>query len=135
MYTLPAVGAILTHDELISTFSVANTGGMRRSLKNNVLVLIHKHDSVYHDRWQNGVLLYTGMGLHGDQDMNASQNKTLAQSRTNGVNVLLFSSKYANEYKFEGEVALAADPYYETQQDESGKTRQVVIFPLRLLNN
>lgn len=125
-------GTILTHQELIDKFSVANMGGMRRSVKNNVLILIHKHDSLYQDRWQDGVLLYTGMGKKGDQDINFQQNKTLAQSETNGVTVLLFSSTARDEYVFEGEVVLAANPYYEIQSDEADQKRKVVIFPLKL---
>lgn len=127
-------GDTFTHQELVETFSVANMGGMRRSLKHNVLILIHKHDSLYKDRWQDGVLLYTGMGKKGDQNINFQQNKTLAQSNTNGVIVLLFSSAMSDEYVFEGKVSLADEPYYEIQTDEVNQKRKVVIFPLKLVN-
>ena len=86
-------------------------GDIFYNLKNNALILIHKHDSLYQDRWQDGVLLYTGMGKKGYQDINFQQNKTLAQSRVNGVTVLLFSSTARDEYVFEGEVVLAAKPF------------------------
>ena len=63
----------------MDTFGVSNSGGMRRSLANNCLLLIHKADSIYHDRWENGILKYTGMGLKGDQDIN-NQRQTVSKS-------------------------------------------------------
>ena len=125
------IGTVFTNAQLMEKFGVSNSGGMRRSLKNNVLILVHKKDSVYQDRWQDDKLLYTGMGLKGDQDVNFGQNKTLAQSRINGVTVLLFNNPASNVYEYEGEVMLADKPFYEKQRDASNKERQVVIFPLR----
>ena len=86
------IGDIFTNQDLMDTFGVSNSGGMRRSLANNCLLLIHKADSIYHDRWENGILKYTGMGLKGDQDINFHQNKTLSQSKTSGIQVLLFDN-------------------------------------------
>lgn len=124
------IGCIFTNNQLMETFSVANSGGMRRSKKNNLLILINKKGSIYQDRLQDGKLLYTGMGLKGDQDINLGQNKTLAQSKTNGITVLLFNNPKTNVYKYEGEVILADVPFYEKQRDENGMERKVVIFPL-----
>mgnify|MGYP003589696382 CR=1 FL=1 len=124
------ISTVFTNAQLMEKFGVSNSGGMRRSRKNNVLILVHKKDSVYQDRWQDDKLLYTGMGLKGDQDVNFGQNKTLAQSKTNGVAVLLFNNPMPNVYEYEGEVVLAGKPFYEKQRDESNKERQVVIFPL-----
>ena len=129
------VGMIFTNKELMDRFGVSNSGGMRRSLKNNVLILVHQKDSIYKDRWQDDKLLYTGMGLKGDQDIDFSQNKTLAQSRTNGVTVLLFNNPKVNVYEYEGRVVLADNPFYEKQIDEKQKSRQVVIFPLSFVKN
>lgn len=124
------IGTIFTNAELMEKFGVSNSGGMRRSLKNNLLILIHKKDSVYQDRWQDDKLFYTGMGLKGDQDIDFGQNKTLAQSRTNGVTMLLFNNPKSNVYEYEGEVVLAGTPFYEKQYDEGNQVRQVVMFPL-----
>ena len=124
------IGTIFTNAELMEKFGVSNSGGMRRSLKNNLLILIHKKDSVYQDRWQDDKLLYTGMGLKGDQDIDFGQNKTLAQSRTNGVTVLLFNNPKSNVYEYEGEVVLVGAPFYEKQYDAGNQVRQVVMFPL-----
>lgn len=124
------VGDVFSNAELTQKFGVSNAGGMRRSLKNNLLILIHKKDSIYQDRWQDGTLFYTGMGLKGDQDLNFGQNKTLAQSNTNGVQVLLFNNPRPNFYEYEGKVMLASESFYEKQSDENNKERQVVVFPL-----
>ena len=129
------VGEVLTNQQLMEKFGVANSGGMRRSLNNNVLLLIHNTlDSVYLDRWKDDVLLYTGMGLQGDQSIDKAQNKTLANSQTNSVSILLFEVYNPKEYTYIGNVHLSADPYYETQSDEAGKLRKVVIFPLKKTN-
>ncbi len=62
---------IFSNQDLMDTFGVGNSGGMRRSRAKNCLLLIHKNDSIYNDRWENGILKYTGMGLKGDQDIRA----------------------------------------------------------------
>jgi hypothetical protein len=126
------IGDIFTNQDLMDTFGVSNSGGMRRSLANNCLLLIHKADSIYHDRWENGILKYTGMGLKGDQDINFHQNKTLSQSKTSGIQVLLFDNLKTNCYKYIGEVELADNAYEENQKGENNQLRKVIIFPLKL---
>ncbi|VEG12336.1 hypothetical protein [Moraxella cuniculi] len=71
------------------------------------------------------------MGLKGDQDINFSQNKTLAESGFNGVQVLLFNSSKPNCYQYASEVYLVGEPFYQTQQDEDNKNRKVIVFPLK----
>lgn len=128
------MGSTYDNDDLKHIFCVSGQGGMRRSKKSNSLVLIAKHDdsNPYDDKWQNGVLHYTGMGLVGDQDVDYKQNKTVKESHINGVDMYLFESFNDNEYIYRGEVELCDEPYYETQKDEDGKPRRVVKFPLRL---
>jgi hypothetical protein len=46
------------------------------------------------------------MGLEGDQRIDASQNKTLAEHRSNGVEVFLFEVFEAGNYIFRGQVGL-----------------------------
>lgn len=63
--------------------------GMRRSQKNNLLLIVSDHTkSFYEDKWYGDVLYYTGMGKFGDQQL-TSQNKTLAESNKNGVAIYL----------------------------------------------
>jgi hypothetical protein len=56
-------GDALTNKEISHRFAVGNMGGMRRSTKLNLLVLISDpFKGLYQDRWHGEVLHYTGMG-------------------------------------------------------------------------
>ena len=76
-------------------------------------------------------LHYAGMGKRGDQSLEESQNKTLAQSGVNGVEVHLFEVFESTQYTYQGVVELSGDPYPEKQEDEDGNLRLVWMFPLR----
>lgn len=82
---------------------------MRRSKATNSLVIISDHTKgLYEDKWFGDVLHYTGMGKNGgDQDLNFMQNKTLAESDRNGVEVHLFEVLVPTEYIYRGLVSLA----------------------------
>lgn len=83
------IGSTLSNNDLHVIFGVGNMGGMRRSRNNNLLLIVSDHTkSFYEDKWYGDVLYYTGMGKFGDQQL-TSQNKTLAESNTNGVVVYL----------------------------------------------
>lgn len=125
-------GMVLKNNDIMDTFLCSPQGGMRRSLRTNSLVLISDQTKVYHDRWNHGILLYTGMGLTGDQDFQSKQNKTLYESRTNSVNLYLFEVLKPREYTYAGPVSLAATPYMEQQRDQNGNARSVCIFPLKM---
>jgi 5-methylcytosine-specific restriction protein A len=75
------------------------------------------------------------MGLKGDQRLEFSQNKTLAESATNGVELFLFEVFEKGKYMLRGEVTLAGDPYQEKQTDINGNIRKVWIFPLKLVDD
>jgi hypothetical protein len=62
---------------------------MRRSHTTNTLVLVSDRTGLYEDRVEGDVFHYTGMGQVGDQTL-TSQNKTLAESSSNGVSVHYF---------------------------------------------
>ena len=126
-------GAVLDNDHLCNLFGCSPQGGMRRSKKTNTLVLVSNHvASIYDDRWVGGIFHYTGMGQSGNQSLTYMQNKTLAESLTNGVDVHLFEVDKEGEYKYQGLVVLAGKPYQETQPDHDKLDRQVWVFPLRL---
>ncbi len=106
---------------------------MRRSNRTNTLVIVSNHvASIYDDRWVNDLLHYTGMGQQGDQSLEFNQNRTLNESRANGVSVHLFEVFTAKTYTYIGEVELADEPYQERQPDIEGQERFVWVFPLRL---
>jgi 5-methylcytosine-specific restriction protein A len=129
----PQPGDTLSNDRLCEIFQCSPQGGMRRSLKTNTLVLVSNHvDSVYHDRWVDGVLHYTGMGQKGDQSLDFMQNKTLAQSGSTDVGIHLFEVHVDGIYTYVGTVRLSGSPYTEVQADVDGSRRTVWVFPLML---
>jgi mutator protein MutT len=129
------VGQSYKNSDIARIFLVSSQGGMRRSLKANSLVLTSNHnsDNPYDDTWDDqGLMHYTGMGKTGDQSIDYMQNKTLAESQTNGVDVHLFESYQTNDYIYRGRVVLAGEPYCEQQRDDDGQPRQVVKFMLKV---
>lgn len=130
---LPAPGDVLTNEEISNRFSVGNMGGMRRSTKRNLLVLISDpFKGLYQDRWEDDVLHYTGMGPTGDQSLSYAQNKTLDESPTTKIPVHLLEALEPLKYTYAGEVELIAAPYPEEQLDDKKQPRQVWMFPIRL---
>lgn len=126
-------GKVYTNQEICVTFGVTYMGGMRKSNLKKCLVLIAKHDNpLYDDQWtEDGVMNYTGMGKVGNQDLSFFQNKTLKNSRTNGIKVYLFEAYKDNEYYYDGEVYLDGAPYTAQEVDELNEIRTVYKFPLR----
>lgn len=128
-----SIGQKLTNIELYEVFGCGNSGGMRRAKKTNSLIIISSHvTSIYEDRWDADILLYTGMGLNGDQSLEFNQNKTLNESLINGIQVFLFEQFKVNEYIYLGPVELIQTPYAEQQPGQNGQLRTVYIFPLKL---
>ena len=129
----PFPGAVLTNEEIGRRFAVGNMGGMRRSKKRNLLVIISDpFKGLYQDRWEDDVLHYTGMGPSGDQSLGYAQNRTLAESPKTGIPVHLLEALDPQKYTYAGEVNLAAAPYQEDQLDENDRMRKVWMFPVRL---
>lgn len=128
-----AIGAAIDNQTLTQTFKVGNMGGMRRSTAFNCLVVIADHiKKRYDDKWFGDVLHYAGMGKHGDQVL-TKQNKLLAESATNGIELHLFESFARKEYIYFGLAKLCAAPYQLRQKDREGNWRLVWIFPLQTL--
>lgn len=125
-------GDILSNDEVSTFFKCSTQGGMRKSNTTNSLVLINDKDSIYEDLWKDGICLYTGMGMEGDQSFHERQNWTLYNSRNSSVKVYLFERAYSR-YTYVGRVELAAEPYYGMQKDRRGVERRVCIFPLKVI--
>jgi 5-methylcytosine-specific restriction protein A len=133
MLTKLIVGGVVSHFDLIEEFKCGNMGGMRRSRATNSLVIISDHTKgLYDDKWYEDILHYTGMGKKGDQDINFMQNRTLAESATNGVNVHLFEVLVPTQYIYRGIVNLTEQPYQETQIGDDGLPRKVWMFPLKV---
>jgi 5-methylcytosine-specific restriction protein A len=130
------VGSVVTNSDITTAFSVGNMGGMRRSKKTGTLVIISDHTKgLYDDKWYGEILHYTGMGKIGDQIITGNQNKTLAESDTNGVEVHLFEVLQPSEYIYRGIVRLVGKPYQEEQKDDDGNLRKVWMFPLSVVGS
>ncbi|PIC65354.1 HNH endonuclease [Sporosarcina sp. P13] len=135
--TFPSLtqGEIIKNDQIMKTFGCSGQGGMRRSLDTNTLVIVSNNvKSLYTNRWDGNTLHYTGMGAIGDQTL-GTQNKTLAESHTNGVRVYLFEVFKEREYTFRGEVTLVDKPYKGRQNDNDGNEREVWIFPIKVIDH
>jgi len=129
------IGQIVTNNEIVSEFQCGNMGGMRKSNAKNSLILISDHTkSLYDDKWYGDILHYTGMGKSGDQSLDFMQNKTLAQSPTNRIEVHLFEVLIPRQYIYQGRVTLVGEPYQEFQNGDDGIPRYVWMFPLKLNN-
>lgn len=126
------IGAVVSNAVMTEVFKVGNMGGMRRSKTTGTLVLISDNTKgLYKDKWNEGILHYTGMGKIGDQAIDRTQNKTLAESKENGVEVHLFEVNEPGKYTYSGVMELAGKPYQETQPDDNGNSRKVWMFPLK----
>lgn len=126
-----------TNAGLARAFGCATRGGMRRSLRTNTLVLIthvsrSREKQPYSDQWIGDTLMYTGMGLYGNQSLTHGQNATLAKSGSNGVMCVLLERPVEGSYRFIGRVRLAGDPVRSEQPDAAGAMREVWMFPLQL---
>ena len=130
---LPSPGDVLTNEEIGRRFVVGNMGGMRRSTKRNLLVLISDpFKGLYQDRWDGEVLHYTGMGPTSHQSLTYAQNRTLADSPKTKIPVHLLEALDPLKYTYAGEVELAGAPYQEEQLDDAGQVRKVWMFPVKL---
>jgi 5-methylcytosine-specific restriction protein A len=126
-------GDTIDNDTLRAIFKCSSQGGMRRSIRTNSLVLISDHTkSTYEDKWIGNIFHYTGMGLTGEQSLSFHQNKTLVESKENGVNLYLFEVFQEGHYVYIGEVELTDGPYRSRQPDSEKNIRDVYIFPLKL---
>lgn len=132
------IGAVYKNDSIAMTFKCSTQGGMRRSHATNTLVLFTDHSNtsaVYEDKWIGNVLHYTGMGLEGDQDLEAAQNKTLSESPNTSIRVFLFETLSPTNHTYLGEVKLIDKPYFVEEKDQNGTLRQVIKFPLTTVQN
>ena len=130
------IGDMVTFTQLREIFKCGNAGGMLRSKTLNTLVIVLDHTKgLYEDKWVGNILHYTGMGQKGDQRLKGTQNKTLYESRTNGITVHLFEVSVPNQYVYRGIVRLVEEPYQTEQQDSEGTMRKVWIFPVQLVRD
>ena len=128
-------GDVIANQQISTLFGCGTQGGMRKSNKTNTLVIISDQTKpFYKDEWKGDIFHYTGMGITGDQKVDYMQNKTLAESKTNGIDIHLFEVFVPGKYTYQGLVELTDQPFEKIQKDKDGIERKVVIFPLKLIN-
>lgn len=126
------IGNKYYNSEICEAFKCSLMSGMNRSLATNTLVLTAKHNKpLYDDQWDGDMFYYTGMGKNGDQSLDYKQNKTLNESKSNGIRIFLFESYVDGEYIFSGEVKLIDSPFFVDEPGEDGKIRKAIKFPLK----
>jgi|GEM_PF-878018 len=128
-------GEIYTNSDIRFGFRCTYMGGIRPSKKTNTIVIICDHmKSIYDDYWKDGVLHYTGQGKNGNQTMD-NNNLSLKNAESDGRTIHLFEKFFDKEFIYQGEVKISSNIYTDIQKDDSGKKRQVFIFPLSLKDN
>lgn len=128
-----SIDSVVGNADIVNEFKCGNMGGMRRSKQTDTLVIISDHTKgLDEDKWYGDILHYTGMGKSGDQELHFMQNRTLNESKTNGIDVHLFEVLKAGNYIYKGPIELSAAPYQETQKGEDGLLRKVWMFPVKL---
>ncbi|MGI5899718.1 MAG: HNH endonuclease [Christensenellales bacterium] len=132
------VGNEYLNDDSSRIFKCSTQGGMRRSHSTLALVLTSHHEdpnNAYIDYWRDNIFYYTGMGMEGEQGLTYAQNKTLAESNSNGIVVYLFEVFSNQKYTYRGIAKLVAEPFQKVEIDFAGNPRNVWKFPLKLMNH
>lgn len=125
------IGDTFSNRTICDVFGVASMGGIRVNKSRNVIVLISNNtDATYRNEWKDDVLHFVGMGALGPQKLDR-QNKTLANSKHNGMTVHLFEVFEKSRYVYAGEVELKDEPYMSDQPDTRSESRFIWVFPLR----
>jgi 5-methylcytosine-specific restriction protein A len=125
-------GEVLSHRELVDHFKVSFSGGIRPSNKTKTVIVISNHvESLYDDKWIDGVLHYTGTGQQGDQTIDSGNNKTLNEASVKGFEIHLFEVFEEAKYVYQGIVEQCKEPYQKLQPDKNSDVRNVWIFQLR----
>lgn len=135
--TLFRVAHTFTNSELRTTFGGSPQGGIRYSgTAENPRSIVFitsiagsvSPDNPYHDRWEGGVLYYTGEGRKGDQTMTRG-NLALNVSASVGCPVYGFAKRGPDQYVYLGRYRMTGVSE-EEQQDSHGDRRKVFVFQL-----
>jgi len=134
------VGDVLSNREISRIFNVSVRRGIRYSgsLKNGIehvvlTTVLNKtpEESIanpYHDRFEGGCLLYTGEGLHGDQQMRRG-NLVLKLQMEKRYPIFVFEKKTPGRYMFLGKYNVTS-VQTEKQPDVDGKMRCAFVYRL-----
>lgn len=134
---IPQKGEEFTEKELYEQFQVRNSGGIRPSRKNKVIILINSFFSEKQGGYEDEIsgdsefVYYVGEG-EGEQKM-VRNNKSIFESKQNGYTLLYFDKPEQNRlfYRFQVEY----DSWNQDKQANSmGEYRKVIIFKLKIIS-
>lgn len=150
--TTPAafqVGTLYSSEEIQAALKVGNAGGIRMSVSDDggvrravILTSVPNarqlSENPYHDRIEDGILVYTGAGREGEQTL-GGVNKRLPQQIDSDFPaygfVLIGSRRDASvgpkRWRFLGLLEYLRH-YPDTQADTEGKVRKVWMFEMRV---
>ncbi|MBL8964980.1 MAG: restriction endonuclease [Phycisphaeraceae bacterium] len=143
------VGTLYSSEEIQASLRVGNAGGIRLSVSDDGVVrraviltsvptARQLSENPYHDRIEDGVLVYTGAGREGEQTL-GGVNKRLPQQLDSNFPaygfVLVGSRRDASlgpkRWRFLGLLEYLRH-YPDTQADTEGKVRKVWMFEMRI---
>ncbi len=134
---IPQKGEEFTEKELQTLYKIRNSGGIRPSNKNKVIILINSFFSEKQGGYENEMNEKSGFAYHvgegeGDQEM-IRNNKSILESKQNGYTLLYFDKPEQNRlfYRFKAEYDSWKS---EKQTNSTGEYRKVIIFKLKIIN-
>ena len=132
------IGRSYSNKEIVETFRVGQSGGIRVSFKTNSIVLIsdrfRKHP--YEDSWDEKELLYHlhGQGLKGDQELSRN-NLTLANAHEQKLDIHLFITHKPKVHIYYGRFRVYQFAYASKRYpDINNQLRKVLLFDLEPLD-
>lgn len=127
-------GTILNNKEITEIFHCQYEGGIRKSKKLNLLVLIDDPKTdLYQNRWEEDLLYFTAIGRKGNQSLEKPwQNRDLTHYKEENMKLYLFEKQKPSHYAYKGEAKVIDEPFQEKQKDIEGDTRTVYVFPVKL---
>jgi len=134
---VPQKGEEFTEKELYEQYRVRNSGGIRPSTKNKVVILINSFFSEKQGGYENetheksGFVYHVGEG-EGNQEMKRN-NKSIFETQYNGYSMLYFDKPEQNRLFYRFKVAYDSHEI-ERQTNSDGTLRDVIIFKLKIVD-
>lgn len=136
------VGQQYTNDQISLSLQVENLGGIRPALdekkKLKHIAIITKLENnpknilenPYRDRIEENILIFTGQGKSGDQNL-SGRNKRIPEQFEAPIPLFCFESCGRQTYLFRGLLELLRY-FYEIQIDSNKKLRKVLVFEFKI---
>ena len=137
MLYIPEKNESFSEEKLHEKYGVANSGGIRPSNDNKVIILINsqlpKTKGGYNDKIDetDGTIIFTG---HGETDQTLTKfNKSLEYSKQKGYTLLYFERSNTNELVFRHK-AEYIDYEIKSEKNLEGIERRAIKFKLKIID-